>query len=231
MKNGLKNKPPVFLAIDNVGDSQSSRDEAQSFVKAILAFGSKVLVTSRSGEVLESVLGHAKYCKPIPRLEEHEATKLFLSVAILNKTSLALLKHEECKIVEKCLKEFRFIEDGYPTSQYHPLVLRALGVYFHDVDKYNVKKWEEVLGNTKKVQQSRELGHVNNVLGLNYNSLPEMLKLAFMDLAFYIRYNLKFFMSLRWWEGVQSDFELCVAWLATLHGVVPSQARMMVSIC
>ena len=75
---------------------------------------------------MESILEDAKYCKPIPRLEELEASDFFLSVAASGKSLPSLHPHEQ-KIVRACLGECQFADDGYPTRQYHPLVLKALG--------------------------------------------------------------------------------------------------------
>lgn len=229
LKNGLRNQPPVFLAIDNVGDAESSREEARFYLNVGLAFGSKVLVTSRSREILESVLGQAECCKPIPRLERHEAAKLFLSVASPNISSMSFLKPKESEIVERCLSECQFADNGYPSKQYHPLILRALGTYFHDMDRQNVMSWEEALGNKNKLQRCREAKHVNDILGLNYYSMPEELKLVFLDLAFYpprMNWGRPWFTKSRTW----SDFDLWVSWISRVHGVSLSDAKMMVSI-
>ena len=53
----------MFLAVDNVGDSECSRDEARGLVKTVFATGSKVMVTSRSRAILKSILHEEKYCK------------------------------------------------------------------------------------------------------------------------------------------------------------------------
>ena len=87
-------------------------------------------MTSRSQEILENVLGCAEYCKSIPRLEHDEAAKLFFSKVAPKKSSF---NDEDSEIVERCLKECQFPGNGYTSTQYHPLILRALGTYFHDV--------------------------------------------------------------------------------------------------
>jgi hypothetical protein len=183
-------------------------------------------VTSRSQEILENVLGRAEYCKPIPRLEHDEAAKLFLSKAAPKKSSF---NDEESAIVERCLKECQFTDNGYTSTQYHPLILRALGTYFHDVHSDDVLSWEEALENKNKLQRSREAKHVNDILGLNYRSLSDQAKLVFLDTALYPYHG---YAPLHWWsKGKRSDYDLWVSWISEAHGVSPSVARMMVWVC
>lgn len=103
----------MFLVIDNVGDSESSRNEARAYLNAGLPPGSKVLVTSRSQEILKSVFGQAEYCRPIPRLEHDEALKLVLSKAAPKISSFTAAESE---IVERCLRECQFADCGYPSG-------------------------------------------------------------------------------------------------------------------
>lgn len=85
--------------------------------------------------------------------------------------------------MEACLGECQFKEDGYSTPQYHPLVLRALGCYFYDVDEDNLLNWKQHLLVTNKLQESRESKRVSGILGLNYFALPNIGKLVFLDVA------------------------------------------------
>ena len=90
----------------------------------------------------------------------------------------------ELDIVRACLGECQFKDDGYTTREYHPLVLRALGAFFHDIDEdHNVMSWRAALGKEKKLQMSRESKHVNGILGLNYKTLDDMGKKIFLDVA------------------------------------------------
>ncbi|KAG0586262.1 hypothetical protein KC19_2G076800 [Ceratodon purpureus] len=240
LKDGLRNQRPVFLAIDNVGDYEASRREARKYLKSGLPSGSKVLVTARSQEILKSVLGGTEYCKPIPRLEWLEAATLFLSYAAPWVLSVSLLKAEEREIVERCVSECRFEDIGYdPSSQYHPLVLRALGTYFHDVDSGSVMRWEEALENSNKLQRSREARNVNAILGLNYHSLSEQVKLVFLDCALYSPGSEEWqrrpwweheeVNDMNWWEHEEvNNMNMWVSWISEVHGVSPSDAKLMV---
>ncbi|KAG0586233.1 hypothetical protein KC19_2G074100 [Ceratodon purpureus] len=231
LKGGLRrNQRPVFLAIDNVGDCEASRSEARKYLNVGLPSGSKVLVTARSQEILRSVLRGTEYCKPIPRLEWLEAATLFLSYAAPWVLSVSLLRAEEREIVERCVSECRFEDIGYdPSSQYHPLVLRALGTYFHDVDGGNVMRWEEALENRNKLQRSREARNVNAILGLNYHSLSEQVKLVFLDCALYLSQGYGSWKILPWWSLRRADeMNKWVSWISEVHGVSPSDAKLMV---
>ncbi|KAG0586282.1 hypothetical protein KC19_2G078700 [Ceratodon purpureus] len=233
LKDGLiRNQRPVFLAIDNVGDCEASRSEARKYLNVGLPSGSKVLVTARSQEILRSVLRGTEYCKPIPRLEWLEAATLFLSYAAPWVLSVSLLKAEEREIVERCVSECRFEDIGYdPSSQYHPLVLRALGTYYHDVDGGSVMRWEEALENRNKLQRSREARNVNAILGLNYHSLSEQVKLVFLDCALYSSHGYGYWKSdlTSWWSLRESDeMNMWVSWISEVHGVSASDAKLMV---
>ncbi|KAG0590866.1 hypothetical protein KC19_1G132100 [Ceratodon purpureus] len=225
LRTGIRNMPPVFLAIDNVGDFAASQMEARKYLRVGLPSGSKVLVTARSREILVSVIG-AKYCKPIPRLEWLEAAALFLSYAAPNISSVSFLKPEEREIVEKCLSECQFKDSGYSTRQYHPLMLRALGTYFHDVGCDDVMSWGEALEKKGGLQRCGEAGNVNEILGLNYGSLSDQVKLVFLDTAFHHPYC---FGWVNWWsEKRPSRFESWVSWISEVHGVCVFEAKTMV---
>jgi hypothetical protein len=221
----------VFLAVDNVGDSQSSREEAQAYLDAGLACGSKVLVTSRSQTLLKIILKEAKYCKPIPRLEEMEASEVFLSVAA-PELSLSSLHPDEQKIIKACLEECQFADDGYPSRQYHPLVLKAFGAYFHDIEDHNVKNWEVALKEENKLQTSRESKSVFDILGLNYETLDDMQKLIFLDVAFLInkRFSVRHFEAMMGSWDRKTFYEQQVSFIATLYGMSPLVAGMKVGI-
>ena len=232
LQDGLRDQQPVFLAIDNVGDYEASREEARNYVQR-LPRGSKVLATARSREILKDVLGEVEYCKPIPRLQLEEAATLFLSKAA-PKRSVSSLIPEEREIVERCLRECQFEDKGYPSREYHPLVLRGLGTYFHDVDSENVMRWGEALEDKNKLQRSREAKSVNDILGLNYRSLSDQVKLVFLDSAIYWQGSgYHQFSGHSWWlrgeEG--DDLNLWVLWISEVHGVSPSEAKMMVGAC
>ncbi|KAG0586223.1 hypothetical protein KC19_2G073400 [Ceratodon purpureus] len=223
----IRNQLPVFLAIDNVGDFEDSRDEARRYLKVGLPPGSKVLVTARSQEVLKSVLqtipnlvrDATDYYKPIPRLEWLEAATLFLSYAAPKRLPVSLLRAEEREIVKMCVSECRFDDIGYPSSQYHPLVLRALGTYFHDVGSGSMLGWKKALKNRNKLQLSREAGNVNAILGLNYDSLPDIEKLVFLDCALYTSGSQEWQWR-PWWEHEEvNHMTIWVSWISKVHAV------------
>jgi hypothetical protein len=68
-----------------------------------------------------------------------------------------------------------------------------------------VLSWEEALENKNKLQRSREAKHVNDILGLNYCSLSDQVKLVFLDTALYPYHG---YAPLPWWsKGKRSDYD------------------------
>lgn len=205
---------PVFLAVDNVGDSDECRTEARAFLRANFHPSSKVMVVSRSKDVVEALLEDSEFCKPLPDLMLEEAAAIFLSKAAPKK-KFSSLEIEERRIVDVCLKECRFSPDGDPNAdvkrygQYHPLALRALGVYFFDISSTNLSFWTRRLDEFDKLKRSRDCPQIFHILGAQFSTFDETKKLMFLDVALYAR---GYFGSFKF-----KPFEQWAKWLAALH--------------
>lgn len=170
----------VFLAVDNVEDAESSRQQAQDFLKCTFSAGSKVLVTGRSSIVVSNVLGRDEetFCKPIPNVEAVEALSIFLDKAAPGR-SITSLSAEEKSVVWKCAEQACF------SGKYHPLALRALASYYNEVDARNPLRWQSHLNDIHKLRPCRESesGTIFQILGLGFGKLPKATKLLFLDVA------------------------------------------------
>jgi hypothetical protein len=89
-------------------------------------------------------------------------------------------------------------------QQYHPLALRALAVYYHEIDNMNILSWEKHLEDLDKLKHSRESSDVFGILGLQFSTFDTRKKLLFLDLALYYGTS---------WKSLKN----CVRWLADIH--------------
>ena len=96
----------VFLAVDNVEDSDSSRQQARDFLHCTCNAGSKLLVTGRSSIVVKDVLGQG-VCEPVPNVDAIEALSIFLDKAAPGR-SIPSLSAEEISVVVKCVEQACF---------------------------------------------------------------------------------------------------------------------------
>jgi len=69
---------PVFLVIDNVSHDEESKEEVQNYLNVKYNPDSKIMVISRSSNVVEDLLGEPCFCCMIPCLKMEEAAKIFL---------------------------------------------------------------------------------------------------------------------------------------------------------
>jgi hypothetical protein len=199
LKNRLKGIP-VFLAVDNVQDDEASRQEARNFLEYITCPGSKVLITSRSRDIVNSVLHDVSCCEPIPNLDESEAMELFLKIAAPMIESTSSLNVEEIEVLRECLKccYFTIEESVAPNTvssttsgdckigHYHPLALRSVASFLQDryVDKSSILSWKKNLEDPSlMLYHSRESKDIFNILGLDFDRLCETGKQLFLDVA------------------------------------------------
>ena len=199
LKKRLKGKP-VFLAIDNVQDDEASRQEARNTLEYITCPGSKVLITSRSPDIVNSVLHDVSCCKPIPNLNKLEAMELFLKIAAPMIESTSSLNVEEIKVLLDCLKCSYFTTEesvaqntvSSTTSgnrnigHYHPLALRSVASFLQDryVDRSSILDWKKNLEDPSlMLYHSRESKDIFNILGLDFDRLCETGKQLFLDVA------------------------------------------------
>ena len=217
MQHHLK-REKVFLVIDNVLDGHSV-NEARHYLELDFHYESRILITSRSQEIVEELLDEASFCKPMPDLIEEEAKKIFL-----NKCSpgnkLYNLTDEVWQEVGSCIKQCTFSHDGSYASTsvdgtlYHPKVLAALGSYFLEREKTNRHlNRANCLKLVDNFKVSQHFGDIFQKLKLRFDTFDESTKLVFMDVAVYG----KIYMTSPTFNGVP-DYNDWVTWLAGVHG-------------
>lgn len=211
----------VFLVVDNV--SQSSREEAENYVKATFAQGSKVLVTSRNRKILEAVLGGSDYCRPLPGLEKEEAFQLVLSKAARSKLGSRLKPREE-QIVDACVAE------GCIDEHYHPLTLRTLATYLQASGEDDILSWEQTIESLRNTSGGKDFYRLQL---LQYEKLDKTSKLVFLDLAIFaqdmVLTHEDFHRESEY--DAHPKFEQAFACIALLHGITLQQAKMKVGSC
>ena len=188
---------PVFLAVDNVQDDEASRQEARNILEYITCPGSKVLITSRSPDIVNSVLHDVSCCKPVPNLNESEAMRLFLKIAAPMIESKSL-KEEEREVLRECLKCCYFTTEesvaqntvSSTTSgnrnigHYHPLALRSVASFLQD--RSGILNWKKKLEDPcEMLYHSRESKNIFSILGLGFDSLCGRGKQLFLDVALF----------------------------------------------
>ena len=217
MQHHLK-REKVFLVIDNVLDGHSV-NEARHYLELDFHYESRILITSRSQEIVEELLQKSSFCKPMPDLIEEEAKKIFL-----NKCSpgnkLYNLTDEVWQEVGSCIKQCIFSHDGSYSSTsvdgtlYHPKVLAALGSYFLEIERTNRHlNWANCLKLVDNFKVSQHFGEIFQNLKLRFDTFDDITKLVFMDIAVYG----KEYMTLSTFNGVP-DYNDWVTWLAGVHG-------------
>ena len=200
----------VFLAVDNVEDSHTSRQHARDFLNCTFSAGSKLLVTGRSSIVVKDVLGQG-VCEPVPNVDAIEALSIFLNKAAPGRSILSL-SAEEKSVVVKCVKQACF------SGKYHPLALKALASYYSNVGENNLLVWEKLLNRIHKLRPCREseTEHIFQILGFGFDTLFKATKLLFLDVALFIPGGFYFKNS-------------TIEWLSAMHEEETSTIRWMVS--
>lgn len=167
----------VFLVVENV--SQNNIEEAEFYVNAGYARGSRVLVTSRTKRVLESVFRGQQYsdfCRPVPVLNAKEAALLVLTKAAPNK-EITELDENEYEVVDYCCRRC-FID-----KQYHPSSLIALANYLRTIGD-DIIAWKPQL-ESESFRESNESDSMYRYVLLDYDNLSNPTKLIFLDLALF----------------------------------------------
>ncbi|KAG0616769.1 hypothetical protein M758_5G140600 [Ceratodon purpureus] len=206
LKDNMR-REPVFLVIDNITDDSTSRTEALAYLEAGFHPHSRIMITSRGEDVVQALFTDPKstFCKAMPNLTEEEAGFIFLQRAAPQR-ALGTLTDEERRVLSLCLGQCCFAFDGRPIreEQYHPLALRALAVYYHEIDNMNVLSWENHLEDLDKLKHSRESSDVFGILGLQFSTFDMRKKLLFLDMALYYGTSC-------------NSYEDCVSWLADIY--------------
>lgn len=216
MQHYLKQEK-VFLVIDNVLDEHSV-DEARRYLEVDYHYESKILITSRSQEIVEELLHESNFCKPMPDLIEEEAIKIFLNKCSLG-NKLYNLTNEVRQKVGSCIKQCMFSHDGSYSSTsidgtlYHPMVLAALGSYFLEIERTNGHlNWANCLKVVDNFKVSRHFSDIFQNLKLRFETFDEITKLLFLDIALYGEVYMT-----STFNGFP-DNNKWVTWLAGVHG-------------
>lgn len=216
MQHYLKQEK-VFLVIDNVLDEHSV-DEARRYLEVDYHYDSRILITSRSQEIVEELLHESNFCKPMPDLIEEEAVKIFLNKCSLG-NKLYNLTDEVRQEVGSCIKQCMFSHDGSYSSTsidgtfYHPMVPAAMGSYFLDMQRTNRHlNWANCLKVVDNFKVSQHFSDIFKNLKLRFDTFDEITKLLFVDIALYG----KVYMTSSTFNCVP-DYNEWVTWLAEVH--------------
>ena len=208
---------PVFLVIDNVQFDGVSEQEARKYLNMKYNWKSKIMIISRSLDVVKGLLGKSGYCSQIPCLTREEAAGIFLQEGAPGLVYSSLSRNERAA-VEACLREAWFSHDVEPFRQnggghFHPLALKALGVYLYERSQpFDVLSWNTYLLEYGKVKDTREsYKRMLKILGLQFNTLDRMSQLMFVDISLYASEALKAPML------SNSPLDELIAWLANVH--------------
>jgi hypothetical protein len=184
--NGLKRgiiKEAVFLALDNVSHTQTSMDEAKSYLSASLPIGSIVLLTSRTKETLLYMRAHVEEgnCLEMPELDVEEAKSLFCKSSDLELTS-----EVDGELILRCVERCRFEkDDGSGSSHYHPLTLDVLGKQLGCIAS---REWRAQLDKIDEdiFNLSKETDHpIFSILRRSFDVVSKEDQLLFMDVALF----------------------------------------------
>ena len=202
---------PVFLVIDNVQADDDSKSEALEYLNVKYNSSSKILVISRSSDVVADVLGGSHYCHQIPFMTSEEAVQVFLQ-HVDPSMEYSSLTRDERTVILRCM-EVACFADGGSEGCYHSMALMSLGVFFHRRKAANVLSWHTHLHEYGKLKSTEgSYIHMFEVLGLQFNTLDRMTQLMFVDICLFAS------KALEW--RILSNFPLedLIAWLADIHG-------------
>ncbi|KAG0606854.1 hypothetical protein M758_9G173400 [Ceratodon purpureus] len=206
-----KRQSGVFLSIDNVSGDQRSLDEARAYLEAGFCPKSRIIVTSRGKNIVESLLSHSKFCKPVPSLTKKEAETVFLKMASPG-TILSALTDEERRSLALCVEQCRFPrgrDQQYhflASRQYHPMAIRALANFFQNegINKKSLSVWEKYL----EAVDRDDSPNVYGILEMQFKSLEPIEQLFFLDIALFgdkVSISLSAEDWVTWLGGLHSD--------------------------
>ena len=175
-------KQKSFLTIDNVWDDFVSLQQGKLYLRAPFVEGSWVIITSRFKKTLRSLNVDENACFEMPELDKDDARKLFLYHAANGKE---FEKRDDLVAIEKCIKSCYFRKGEGRGSHYHPLSLKALGVFL----QYGGKEpslWTKDLEKLKESSYSQEPKNpLFNILRINFDELPKWEQELFMDVVLF----------------------------------------------
>jgi hypothetical protein len=171
-----------FLTMDNVWDDFDSLEQGKLFLRAPFVEGSWVIITSRFRKTLISLNVDENACFEMPELDKDDARHMFLYHAANGKK---FEKWEDICAIEECINNCYFGKGEGRGWHYHPLSLKALGVFL----QYGGKEpsvWMKDLQKLKESSYSQEpVNPLFNILSSNFNRLPIWEQDLFMDLAIF----------------------------------------------
>ncbi len=133
----------MFLAIDNVWDDTSSSEEAGGYLTNELHPESKVLVTARCKQTLMNLGISEERCFEMPDLKEEDAMDLFLHHACPSLSPVELGNPEHLEVVMQCISHARYSKrrdaEMSPSYHFHPLALKALGLFMKTLTPFPSK--------------------------------------------------------------------------------------------
>ncbi|KAG0588560.1 hypothetical protein KC19_2G252200 [Ceratodon purpureus] len=203
----------VFSIFDNVL-SEDDIDEVKMYLDIEYVQDSKVLVTSRSLDVLKSLGLRECDCMGTPELEEHDATSALLYYAGSNHKDF---NESQLDIIKRCVEVCKFTktdiggsECGSSAYHYLPLALKVWGTQLGHVSK-DPMSWVESLKtlNEHKFNRFEEQVHpLFSLLRQGYDKLGVKEQHIFLDLVIFFPRRAPFDCT---------DYSI-VEWLSIIHG-------------
>jgi acylphosphatase len=188
----------VFLAIDNVSDTEEAIEQSRVYLTAGFTKGSVVVVTSHSMEVLKGVGVAVEDCMKMPKLDAREARSLFLHQVLGVPDEIST--KDETHIM-RCVKLCRFQEGDKSGYRYLPLPLKLLGIQSSTLG-YDPRGWVEDMDDSS----NKVMGSVFDILRRSFDALREDEKHLFMDAILYypgfrmcLRFQITKFLSIFEW--------------------------------
>jgi hypothetical protein len=175
-------KQKSFLTIDNVWDDFDSLEQGKLFLRAPFVEGSWVIITSRFRKTLISLNVDEKACFEMPELDKDDARQMFLHYA---NNGEEFENREDVDAIEECIKSCYFGKGDGRRSHYHPLSLKALGIFLQ-YEGEGPRVWKENLQKLKESSYLKEPVNPSiNILRTNFDRLPKGEQELFMDLAMF----------------------------------------------
>jgi len=209
-------KQKSFLTIDNVWDDFDSLEQGKLFLRAPFVEGSWVIITSRFRKTLISLNVDENACFEMPELDKDDARHMFLYHATNGKK---FENSEDVYAIEECIKSCYFGKGEGRGWHYHPLSLKALGVFLqYGGEEPSV--WMKDLQKLKESSYSQEpINPLFNILRSNFDRLPKWEQELFMDLAIFSPSNMpRFRKTLMNFPNIYSDFKPdLMEWLCLVY--------------
>ncbi|KAG0559495.1 hypothetical protein KC19_10G109500 [Ceratodon purpureus] len=236
LENGLKEgnfvKEAVFLALDNLLDSNAAFKQVKRYLSAKLPSGSIVMVTTRSKDLLLNMRQYFNQnnCMEMPELNIEEATSLFVKSSEFEKEG-----DDDARLIERCVMRCCFRKDdpcrsendnnncnhNYPAyyenereydhyydqirrhnHHYHPLALDVLGRQLGRIDR---SKWRVQLRLIDEdiFNLTRESTHpIFSILKKSFYTLSPEDQLLFIDVALFLPHQVEGGCNVIEWLGM-----------------------------